>query len=80
MASPTAGILTLAVFGGLTFSVFVTRKDYSSLRPVLCVGSWIALGVIVAGCLIGFGLGRLFGATGPILKIHPAVSASIPSD
>ena len=55
-----AGILTLAVFGGLTLSVFVTRKDFSFLGPILCVGSFIALGVIVAGILCGFGLGLLF--------------------
>ena len=57
---PTAGILTLAVFGGLTLSVFVTKKDYSSLRPILCVGSLIALGVIVAGVVLGFNLGLFF--------------------
>jgi FtsH-binding integral membrane protein len=58
---PTAGILTLAVFGGLTLSVFVTRKDYSGLRPILCVGSLIALGVIVAACVIqSFTLGLFF--------------------
>lgn len=56
----TAGILTLAVFGGLTLSVFITRKDYSFLRPILCVGSLIAFGVIVAGIFFGFGLGLLF--------------------
>jgi FtsH-binding integral membrane protein len=59
-AIPTAGILTLAVFGGLTLSVFVTKKDYSSLRPILCVGSLIALGVIVAGVFLGFSLGLFF--------------------
>lgn len=57
---PTAGILTLAVFGGLTLSVFVTKKDYSFLGPILCVGSMIALGVIVAAIFIGFGLGLIF--------------------
>jgi FtsH-binding integral membrane protein len=57
---PTAGILTLAVFGGLTLSVFVTKKDYSFLRPILCVGGLIALGVIVAGILLGFSLGLFF--------------------
>jgi FtsH-binding integral membrane protein len=55
-----AGIMTLAVFGGLTLSVFVTRKDYSFLRPALCVGAMIALGVIVAALLIGFDLGLFF--------------------
>ncbi|HEY7154618.1 MAG TPA: Bax inhibitor-1 family protein [Gemmataceae bacterium] len=57
---PTAGILTLAVFGGLTLSVFVTKKDYSFLGPILCVGSMIALGVIVAAIFLGFSLGLLF--------------------
>jgi FtsH-binding integral membrane protein len=59
-AIPTAGILTLAVFGGLTLSVFVTKKDYSPLRPILCVGSLIALGVIVAGVILGFPPGLFF--------------------
>ena len=57
---PTAAVLTLAVFGGLTLSVFVTKKDYSALRPILCVGSLIALGVIVAGVFLGFSLGLFF--------------------
>jgi FtsH-binding integral membrane protein len=57
---PTAGILTGAVFGGLTLSVFVTGKDYSFLAPILCVGSLIALGVMIAGMVIGFGLGLFF--------------------
>lgn len=57
---PTAGILTLMVFGGLTLSVFVTKKDYSPLRPILSVGGLIALGVIVAGVLFGFHLGLFF--------------------
>jgi FtsH-binding integral membrane protein len=57
---PTAGILTLAVFGGLTLSVFVTRKDYSFLAPVLSVGCLIALGLIVASILLGFSLGLFF--------------------
>jgi len=59
-AIPTAGILTLAVFGGLTLAVFVTKKDYSFLRPILCVGALISLGVIVAGILLGFSLGLFF--------------------
>jgi FtsH-binding integral membrane protein len=57
---PTAGILTLMVFGGLTLSVFVTKKDYSPLRPILCVGSLIALGLIVAGIIFHFPLGLFF--------------------
>jgi FtsH-binding integral membrane protein len=57
---PTAAILTLAVFGGLSASVFITKKDYSPLRPVLCVGTFLALGVIVAAYFCGFSLGLFF--------------------
>ena len=57
---PTAAILTLSVFAGLTLSVFVTRKDYSPLRPILCVAPFITLGVIVAATLFQFNLGLLF--------------------
>jgi FtsH-binding integral membrane protein len=57
---PVAGILTLAVFGGLTLAVFMTKKDYSHLRPILSVGTLLALGLIVAACLIGFSLGLVF--------------------
>jgi FtsH-binding integral membrane protein len=57
---PQAGILTGAVFGGLSLAVIVTRKDYSFLGPVLAVASLIALGVIIAGCIFGFSLGLFF--------------------
>jgi FtsH-binding integral membrane protein len=57
-----AGIMTLAVFGGLTLAVFVTGKDYSGLRTYLVVGSWLAFGFIVASILFNFGgmLGLIF--------------------
>jgi FtsH-binding integral membrane protein len=55
-----AGILTLMVFGGLTLAAFTTRKDFSFLGPIVCVGSFIALGVIIAGSLFGFNLGLFF--------------------
>jgi FtsH-binding integral membrane protein len=57
---PTAGIMTLAMFGGLTASVFVTRKDYSFLGPILSIAGFIALGLILAAILFGFNLGLLF--------------------
>jgi FtsH-binding integral membrane protein len=57
---PTAGILTLAVFGGLTASVFITGKDYSFLRPILCVCIFLVLGVIVAAIFFPFPLGLFF--------------------
>jgi FtsH-binding integral membrane protein len=57
---PTAGILTLGMFAGLTLSVFLTGKDYSFLGPILSIGMLIALAVIIAGWLFGFTLGLLF--------------------
>jgi FtsH-binding integral membrane protein len=58
---PTAGILTLAVFGGLTMTVFITKKDFSFMGPVLSVCSWIAFGVILCAIIFqGFTLGMFF--------------------
>jgi hypothetical protein len=59
---PTAGILTLATFGGLTITVFVTRKDFSFLAPILSIGSLIAFGLIIAAILFRFDLGGVFFA------------------
>jgi FtsH-binding integral membrane protein len=57
---PTAGIMTLAIFGGLTVAVMITGRDFSFLRSVLSVGGALALGAIFASMLFGFGLGLLF--------------------
>jgi FtsH-binding integral membrane protein len=57
---PTAGILTAAIFGGLTLVVFTTRKDFSFLGPVLCLAGFIALGLIIAAIIFGFTLGLAF--------------------
>jgi FtsH-binding integral membrane protein len=59
---PTAGILTLATFGGLTITVFVTRKDFSFLAPILSIGGLIAFGLIIVSIFVGFDLGVLFAA------------------
>ena len=59
-AIPTAGILTLGIFGGLTLTVFITRKDFSYLQPILTIGSLLALGFIIAGIIFGFTLGLFF--------------------
>ena len=57
---PTAAILTLGLFGGLTAVVFVTRKDFSFMRTALMVGTFVALGLIVCAVIFGFNLGVLF--------------------
>lgn len=57
---PTAGILTLLLFAGLTAVVFTTRKDFSFLRGILTIGGIIAIGLIVCGAIFGFELGLAF--------------------
>jgi FtsH-binding integral membrane protein len=59
-AIPTAGLLTLACFGGLTLTVLLTRSDFSFLRTYLIVGGWLAMGLIVAGLVFNFSLGLIF--------------------
>ena len=55
-----AGLLTLTLFAGLTGTVFITGRDFSFMRGALCIGGFIALGLIVASILFGFSLGLLF--------------------
>lgn len=57
---PTAGILTLVVFAGLTFTVFVTGKNFSFLAPALSIAMFAAMGLILCSILFGFNLGILF--------------------
>lgn len=57
---PTAGVLTLCIFAGLTAAVFVTGRDYSYMAPVLSCAGFIAMGLIVCAIIFGFTLGLLF--------------------
>uniref|UniRef100_B8HNP6 Permease n=1 Tax=Cyanothece sp. (strain PCC 7425 / ATCC 29141) TaxID=395961 RepID=B8HNP6_CYAP4 len=57
---PTAAILTLLLFAGLTAVAFITRKDFSFLGGILTIAGFIALGLIVCSVLFGFTLGLLF--------------------
>jgi FtsH-binding integral membrane protein len=57
---PTAAVLTLSIFGGLTAAAFLTKKDFSFLGPILSVAGFLMLGVIIAGIIFGFTLGLLF--------------------
>jgi FtsH-binding integral membrane protein len=57
-----AGVVTLAVFAGLTIAVFASKKDFSFLGPILWVASLAALGFILAAVLFGFNLGLVFCA------------------
>src|SRR5690606_4432764 len=59
-AIPTAALVTLVLFGGLTGIVFLTRKDFSFMRGILGVLALAALGVIVCSWIFGFSLGVFF--------------------
>ena len=53
-------VITLAIFVGLTLTVFLTKKDFSFMRGILVVATFGALGVILASMAFGFSLGAVF--------------------
>jgi uncharacterized protein len=71
-------ITTLAIFGGLTATVFITKKDFSFLRGVITVGMFAALGIILASMLFGFTLGLVFiGAMIALLSLKILYDTSV---
>jgi FtsH-binding integral membrane protein len=65
---PTAGILTLCLFGGLTLAAFVTRKDFSFLAPILSIAGFLLMGLILIAVIfpnfVNLGLWFSFLAVG----------------
>lgn len=59
---PMAAIITLLLFGGIAFTAFTTRTDFSFLGPILKIGGFVALGVIALALIFGFTLGLLFSS------------------
>jgi len=59
-AIPNAGILTLALTAGLTFTVLFTKQNFSFLGSFLMIGSFVALGLIICSMIFGFQLGMWF--------------------
>ena len=55
-----AVVITLAIFIGLTLTVFLTKKDFSFMRGALSIAMFGILGVILASFLFGFSLGAIF--------------------
>ena len=55
-----AGMITMGLFLGLTAVVVTTKKHFSFLGGFLKIGSFVALGFIVASIAFGFSLGTLF--------------------
>ena len=58
----SAALLSLMLFTGLTVSVFATQRDFSRMSSILCVGGFVALGLIICSVLFGFQLGVMFSA------------------
>ena len=59
---PMAGMLTLIIFGGLTVTVFVTKKDFSFMGRALQLASFGAMGFILVGIIFGFSFGAFFSS------------------
>jgi FtsH-binding integral membrane protein len=55
-----AAVATFAVFGMLTAVVFLTRKDFSFLGPILGISSFVILAIIALGAFGLLNLGTLF--------------------
>lgn len=55
-----AAFTTLAIFGALTASVFVTKKDFSFLRTGLMMASAAAMMLVILSLVFGFNLGIVF--------------------
>lgn len=62
-----AGMITLAMFAGLTAVVFLSKKDFSFLRAAVTIGGFLSLGAIVVGAIFGFNLGLWFSVAMVVL-------------
>jgi uncharacterized protein len=47
-----AAVLTLVTFGGLTLTVFLTKKDFSFLGYGLMLAGWLLLGMIIVAIVM----------------------------
>jgi FtsH-binding integral membrane protein len=79
-----AAIITLVLFGGLTATVLVTKKDFTFMGKFLSLAMWVAIGAVFAGLLFGFSLGLWFSvamlalAGGYVLYYTSAVMKNFP--
>ncbi len=55
-----AVIVTAALVGGLTFTAFTSKINFSFMGRALMIGGFIAMGIILASILFGFSLGLWF--------------------
>jgi uncharacterized protein len=59
---PSAVLMTLALFAGLSTIVFTTKKDFSFLGGALKIGGFVVLGLILCSVIFGLSLGIWFSA------------------
>jgi hypothetical protein len=59
-AITSAATVTFFAFTALTLVAFMTRKDFSFLRGILCWGGIVALVLIAGGAIFGFNPGTYF--------------------
>lgn len=55
-----AAILTIAIFLGLTLTVFYTKKDFTPMAGFLSIGLWALIGLGIASALFGFHMGAIY--------------------
>lgn len=55
-----AAMLTIAMFAGISFVAFTSKRDFSFLRNIIVIGGFISLGLIIGGMIFGFDLGLWF--------------------
>jgi len=55
-----AAIVTGGLVAGLSAVAFITKKDFSFLGPILSIGFFVVIALIVASMLFGFTLGTFF--------------------
>lgn len=61
-AIPAAALVTLLLCGGLTWTAFSSKSDFSFLGGILKIAGLCAIGAIIAGAIFGFSLGIWFSA------------------
>jgi len=64
---PSAAVVTVILFGGLTGIVFITRKDFSFMKGILGVAALGAFATIACALIFGFSLGVLFSGAMVVL-------------
>ena len=57
-----AAVVTGVIFGGLTATVFITKKDFSFLRGALTIATFAMIGIAIASMLFGFHMGIIWSA------------------